>query len=140
MGEFSDSSNAGGEWHHVAVVYDTDANTAKIFLDGTRQYNASGQSLTSTDISYLGFGADSVAGFSVNLDNARISRGVRYIDNFIPNMNPRVDNRTIALYRFNEARTQSSYHGQIVSYDATSNGHHLNYTGSFSWRRPRCYL
>ena len=69
MGEFSDSSNAGGEWHHVAVVYDTDANTAKIFLDGTRQYNASGQSLTSTDISYLGFGADSVAGFSVKLDN-----------------------------------------------------------------------
>ena len=134
MGEFSDSSNAGGEWHHVAVVYDTDANTAKIFLDGTRQYNASGQSLTSTDISYLGFGADSVAGFSVKLDNARISRSVRYVDNFIPQMNPRVDNRTIALYRFNEARTQPSYHGQMVSYDATSNGHHLNYTGSFSWR------
>ena len=134
MGEFSDSANAGGEWNHVAVVYDTDANTAKIFLNGTRQYNASGQSLTSTDISYLGFGADSVAGFSVNLDNARISRGVRYIDNFIPNMNPRVDNRTIALYRFNEARTQPSYNGQMVSYDATSNGNHLNYTGSFSWR------
>ena len=32
MGSFSEGSG----WHHVAVVYDADGNTAKIFLDVTR--------------------------------------------------------------------------------------------------------
>ncbi|SVC08536.1 uncharacterized protein METZ01_LOCUS261390, partial [marine metagenome] len=78
MGSFSDTSSGGGGWHHVAVVYDADGNTAKIFLDGTRKYNASGQSVSGTAGSFFSFGADSINGYTIQLDNARVSQGIRY--------------------------------------------------------------
>ena len=134
MGSFSDTSSGGGGWHHVAVVYDADGNTAKIFLDGTRKYNASGQSVSGTAGSFFSFGADSINGFMIQLDNARVSQGMRYTGNFIPNMQFVEDGQIIGLYHFNEDRTDPSYTDQIVTYDASSNGNHLYYDGSFSWR------
>lgn len=109
-----------GAWHHVAVTRHKKTGALKIFIDGV--LDAQGTSVTG-NISYrdgratsypnsdpfLVIGAEkhdagpAYPSYSGWLDEVRISRGIRYANNFTPPSQPFVtDAKTLALYHFDE--------------------------------------
>jgi hypothetical protein len=84
-------STADNQWHHIAAVHDSVADTLKIFVDGTERGSWSfpfgGIGIVSNTV-YVGGridGADSnEAFFNGYIDELRISDSVRYTGNFTP--------------------------------------------------------
>jgi hypothetical protein len=111
---------ADGQWHHVAVTRHKQTGALQIFVDGV--LDAQGTSATG-NVSYrngratgypnsdpfLVIGAEkhdagsAYPSFRGWLDEVRISRGIRYVNNFPPPSQPFVtDTRTLGLYHFDE--------------------------------------
>lgn len=128
----ADISCADGNWHHVAAcranVKGVPLVTMTLFYDGQpvgtfamENIRRIGDAATLTvgGVSYFGGGLDG------EIDEVRISKGVRYTKAFTPERHHVIDADTVALYRFDAiAGTQMI--------DATGNGYDGTLTGA-SW-------
>lgn len=115
------SSNiADGNWHHIAVTRNSNTGAVKLFVDGTQQASGTGPignvsyrnnrstSYPNSD-PYMVLGAEkhdagpAYPSFNGNLDELRISKSIRYKNNFTPPASEfSTDLKTVGLYHFNE--------------------------------------
>ncbi len=115
----SSSTVTDGSWHHVAAVFDRDANVT-LYIDG--QADGSPASISAVgDISHTGKAVvgyhDPVLSsvwsyFNGTIDEVRASNSVRYSSNFTPRQAPfNVDANTVGLWHLDNNANDSSVNG-----------------------------
>ena len=76
-----------GVWHHAALVYDSSANTATIYVDGAQEAQVTGLGTLTTDTADLHIGikfGGTDRFFDGWIDEIRISNVARYTGTFTP--------------------------------------------------------
>jgi hypothetical protein len=97
---------AANKWCHVAGVYD--GSEVRLYVDGKQvaQSKGSGPRVPNALSLYIGADPDgrdnATRGFDGKIDEFRLSRGVRYTDDFNPDKRHSRDDETILLLHFDE--------------------------------------
>ena len=92
-----------GELHHVAGTYQ--AGTASLYIDGEKVAFNTSASLAAEPAGSIYIGCWANTGLHHNglIDEARLSKSVRYADNFSPSPTPfTLDEQTVHLWHFDE--------------------------------------
>ncbi|RRR78018.1 MAG: hypothetical protein EI684_00815 [Candidatus Viridilinea halotolerans] len=93
---------SSNNWSHVALSYNASSNSARIFVNGVAGPQVTVGGITAGTGLFVG-GLNPYGFFNGQLDELRLSSGVRYTNNFIPPsaaFTP--DATTLALFSFNE--------------------------------------
>ncbi len=115
------------EWVHVAGTWEDAENIVQVYLNGQP-----GDALSNNDEAHLvsapvRIGHDpSGCNLSGKVDEVRLSSTLRYDGPFTPADYFRLDEDTVALYRFSEGTGTTAA-------DSAPNQHDLNLTGGYSW-------
>lgn len=123
----SDDNIPVGGWHHVAGTYD--GANVKLYVDGILKKTTPATGNLSIAGNPLTVGNQNGGGeeFYGKIDEIRVSKVVRYTNNFTPNREPFVsDSDTILLLHMDEGSGST-----LV--DSSSNGNNLSLTGSVGW-------
>lgn len=113
------SSYCDGNWHHIAVTFDT--STLYLYIDGTRISTKSTTLNTSSSNLYLASDVAPGGYYTGSLDEVRISDTARWTGvSFTVQTGPySVDGNTIALYHINEG-TGTTLNDETSNYDMTT--------------------
>ena len=132
---FGGSTITNNTWNHLAMVYDADASTWSVYLNGTSETN---QSVTYSGVKLGNNGLVTIGGIGAslpltgNIDEVRISNTARYTANFTAPTAPFVnDSNTLLLLHMDgtDASTlflddngaiPSSTEGTAVEFDGTN--------------------
>ncbi|GAB4129681.1 MAG: hypothetical protein OHK0050_43690 [Roseiflexaceae bacterium] len=99
------TSNA---WYHIAITYDQNTNIAQVFVNGVPGTPTVVQPLLLGPQLRVG-GLDGYTFFNGQIDEVRISQGMRYTTSFTPLTTVFAnDDSTLALYHFDEGTGSSS--------------------------------
>jgi len=129
--KFTDSSWEGisspapvGAWFHVAAVYDRLQSELRLYINGSLAASGILSGSAPKDYHGVGFGnymptipPQDGTTFQGRIDIFRVSEGVRYASDFIPEIDLAVEPATLALWDFEEG-------GGLQLGDLTGNGHY----------------
>ncbi len=110
-----------GEWHHVALVYDSGSGQATFFLDGQPDASAALPSPSGAAAADLKIGADAASvgdPFEGLIDDVRISSVARYGIPFIPDTSLSADADTLGMWTFEEGTGTVAHDVSLSGHDA----------------------
>ncbi len=118
-------------WHHVAATFDSSTMVATLYVDGANVYSVAMASMPEPNDYPLILGANYSSGtygndFSGIIDEIRISKNVRYTNNFTRPSTPFLsDSNTVALFHFDKApgiTTAQNYISSLNNDDGSLQG------------------
>ena len=112
-----------GNWHHIAGVYDQDAGTVSLFVDGVQIGTMAASGSLTPNTGNLNIGFDQWGEQFVGcIDEVRLSNVARYSSTFSPPTSLGSDGNTVGYWRFNEGRGATAH-------DSSGNGLHGTLSG-----------
>jgi hypothetical protein len=114
-------------WHHYAMQYNSGTNFS-LWIDGGRIFSTNfvSQLVLSSNPVTIGRQNADLRSFDGYIAEVRISKSIRYTNNFYPQLRFTSDTNTIALYHFDEGSGS-------IAYDSSGNGNNGTVQGNSAW-------